>query len=240
MHPPRPEVYLPEEAYAIEPEDLARFANADPDQPVADYVEPADDRPAQDDLDELGAGVAPVSPRRAIANMRALAEGDVYVGVAYCLKTVRSAYGVAPLYPDAETAWEEAEAKHRTSDPHKIPRGAPVFWTNGRFGHVAVSAGGGMCWTTDYRRTGYVNMAPIAALAEWCGGRLVGWSEDVNGVTVYTPPPPPPTFDLDNRIALIRKALKKARAADAPAWRITGLEGWLDQLRARRDRQNGK
>lgn len=196
----------------------------------------------QDLIDELGAGqTRPASPAEAIANARRLATDVTYVGVGYCLRTVRGPeFEILPLYPDAETAWEEADLKHPETDPLKIPRGAIVFWTNGRYGHVALSVGGGMCWTTDYRRSGFVGLAPIAALGPWCGGRLVGWAEDLNGVDCWpTPdkPKPKPVFNIDDRIRLVRNALERARKNDAPKQRRDGLKQWLAQLEARAEKR---
>lgn len=191
---------------------------------------------AQDDLDEVGAGtVVPQTPRQALANAKALSVDAVYVRVGYCLNVVREReFRVAGLWPDAGTAWEEADLKHRETDPTKIPRGAVVYWTNDRYGHVALSAGGGMCWTTDYRRPGYVDLAPIASLAGWCRGQLVGWAEDLNGVDVWpNDRPAPPAFTLEDRIALVRNALARARKNNAPAYRREGLARWLDRLETR-------
>lgn len=189
----------------------------------------------QDDLSELGAPApgAPRTPAEAIAEGRRFVAEAVYVGVGYCLKTIRTLYGVGPVWPDAETAWENATQRHPETDPARIPRGVPVWWTNGRFGHVALSIGGGYCLTTDYRRSGFLGVAPIGPLAAWCGGRLVGYSETINGVDVWDAKPAP-TFTLDDRIAVVRQALKAAREAKAPRYRIQGLRKWLTNLENRK------
>ena len=197
------------------------------------------DVPEQDNLDELGAGaVVPATPPQAIANARALTDNDVFVSVGMCLGCVRDReFRVPALYPDAETAWEEAFGKHPESDPKKIPRGAVPYWINGRHGHVALSVGGGLCRTTDYRRPGFVDLAPIGNLASWCGGRLVGWAEGLNGFDVWPDPkkpkPPPPPFGLADKERLVRHALERARKNKAPARRIDGLHRWHDHLVAR-------
>ncbi|GAA4120433.1 hypothetical protein GCM10022215_24050 [Nocardioides fonticola] len=203
-------------------------------------------RSSQDDLGEDGAGVTPATPGQALANARALSVGDVFVDVGKCLATVRGREFLIPaMWPDAETAWEQADGKHPTTDPTAIPRGAVVYWVNGRYGHVALSAGGGMCWSTDYRRPGYVDLAPIAALGPWCRGHLVGWAEELNGIDVWphTTRPPKQVFGLDDRIRVVRAALRDAKAADAPGWRIAGLEAWLERLHKRyaaQQAQHGK
>ena len=109
-------------------------------------------------------------------------------GPGYCLREVRECYGVGPAAPDATSAWENARYKHRETDFTKIPRGVPIFWTGGSggHGHVAISTGFlARCWSTDIRRSGYFDRVPIAEISERWGLRLVGWTEDLNGVRVY-------------------------------------------------------
>lgn len=199
-----------------------------------------DARGAQDDLDELGAPAdAPNTSREAIRLGRDWIRRSIFVGVGYCLKTIRSLFGIAALYPDAETAWEEAERKHRTSDPGDIPWGVPVFWVNGGYGHIALSLGRGRCLTTDYVETGELGVAPIAALGPWCGGRLVGWTNDLNGVDVWEPPVERDPFGVDDRRALVARALQRALDNDAPDRKVDGLRAWLKALDARLAKRRG-
>lgn len=209
---------------------------------LADDEEPApyphaaeDEHEGQDDLDELGGpGDAPRTSAEAIRLGRDWIRLAVYVGVGYCLKTIRALFGVAPLYPDAETAGEHATRMHHETDPMKIPWGVPVWWFNGRFGHIALSIGRGRCITTDYVRTGQLGVAPIGALASWCGGRLIGWSNDLNGVDVWEPDKPAPEpWTIDDRIKLVRGALDRAIASNASERRINGLRSWLHRMQQR-------
>lgn len=107
-----------------------------------------------------------------------------------CLREVRECYAVPAMYMDAAQAWEQAKHKHRTGDPADIPRGAPVFWTGGSegHGHIAIGTGWGKCWSTDILRPGYFDKVPVDMIRARWGMRLVGWTEDLNGVRVYTPP----------------------------------------------------
>lgn len=186
---------------------------------------------AQDDLDELGAGIDPRSPKEAVTLGREWVAVAFWCGVGYCLKTIRSLFGVAALHPDATTAWEATTFRHRQSDPAQIPWGVPVWWVNDGFGHVALSLGKGRCLTTDYVRTGFLGVARIADLADWCGGRLVGWSEDINGVDVWDPRPEP--WAHADRVALLEKALQRAIDNQAPKRRLRGLRRWLREEKAR-------
>lgn len=111
----------------------------------------------------------------------------------WCLVFVRTAFGVAARQPDAASAWANAERKHPVTSGAQVPRGVPVFWTGGSHGHghIALSRGDGTVWTTDFVRKGKVDVARIDDITRGWGLNLAGWTEDLNGVTVYTPPKPP-------------------------------------------------
>lgn len=107
-----------------------------------------------------------------------------------CLREVRECFGVGPTSPptdDAAEAWQRAKRKHLETSPGDIPRGVPVFWTGGSsgHGHIAISTGDGRCWSTDIERPGYFDRVPISLIGTRWGLQLVGWSEDLNGVTVW-------------------------------------------------------
>ena len=110
---------------------------------------------------------------------------------ALCLMFVRKSFNVAAKYPDARTAWANAKKKHKTSNASSIPAGVPVFFdTSSKWDHIVLSIGGGKCISTDALRKGKPDVVSIASLAKnW--GPLLGWSEDVNGVTVYKAPVKP-------------------------------------------------
>ena len=110
---------------------------------------------------------------------------------ALCLMFVRKCFNVAAKYPDARTAWANAKKKHKTSNASSIPAGVPVFFdTSSKWDHIVLSIGGGKCISTDALRKGKPDVVSIASLAKnW--GPLLGWSEDVNGVTVYKAPVKP-------------------------------------------------
>jgi len=191
----------------------------------------------QDDLDELGGGDAPRDRHEAVALGRHWIAIALWLGVGYCLKTIRSLFGVAALYPDAETAWEEAEHKHRVTDLAKIPWGVPIWWTNGRYGHVALYIGRGLCITTDYLEPGRLCIARVDRLASWCGGTFVGWTNDINDVVVWRPKrtkPKPKPWTAEDRLRVVEGLLKRTKARKNPSERrIQGLTVWRDKLRAR-------
>lgn len=109
-----------------------------------------------------------------------------------CLMFVRSCFGVAAKYGSARLAWQGAKRRHETTDAGSIPAGVPVFWRTGTVNwHVAISAGDGYCWSSDIGGKGKVGRIGIAALSRAWGATLLGWTEDLNGVRVYTPPAKP-------------------------------------------------
>lgn len=125
-------------------------------------------------------------------------------GRGYCLKFSRMAAGAPAKAYNANTAWEEAQFKHRVGTP---PRGAFVFWSGGKHGHVAISDGGGYVWSTDIKRRGKVDRYPIAGIPlKWYGRKLRGWTEDVNGVRIAGLSIP---SDVLNAMVVDRQLLKK-------------------------------
>lgn len=131
-------------------------------------------------------------------------------GTGECLYRVRRAYGAPAIgdwdrdgAADAEDGWKATKRKHPTSNPNVIPAGVPIWWTGGRhdYGHVAISLGGGRCISTDIKRAGYFDVCRVDDIRTQWGLKLLGWSEDINGLTVYTPPPPPRTTAVDQQAA---------------------------------------
>jgi hypothetical protein len=96
-----------------------------------------------------------------------------------CLWTVQEWFGSPHLHPDAWT-----HAKHVTLISGDPPRGVPVWYgpgTGSRFGHVALSLGGGRIRSTDCPRDGMVDDTDLLyPLRRW-GHDYVGWSTSIGG-----------------------------------------------------------
>lgn len=206
-----------------------------------DVLQETEARGAQDEVDgdQARGLVTPTirKPGEACLEARRFHEQNINVGIGYCLRTVRTYFNVAALWPDAETAGEHSAPLHRTTNPAEFPRGSVGYAYNGRHGHVWIDVGGGMCWTTDYRRLGFVDLAPISAMAPWIGGRLIGWGEVLNGVDVWPTPktaskPAKPEFhpwSLAERRAYVHARLVKAR--DAKHDKLARqLKAWQEQM----------
>lgn len=140
-----------------------------------------------------------------------------------CLQFVRMCFDLPAVHPSAGAAWRAAKRKHPTTDARTIPRGVPVFWeTPSVFEHVALSLGGGLCLSTDAKRRGKVDVVRIDAIGPAWGAQLLGWTEDLNGQTVWTnkpKPPPPPPAPKRNNVQRARAQLRLARRAVAIAER---------------------
>lgn len=101
----------------------------------------------------------------------------------YCLQWCRERAAIPAKYPDAATAWKNAERRHKGD--RRPPRGAMVFWTGGShgYGHIAVSIGEGKARSTDAGGSGRVATVNLETWPAW-GLAFAGWADNVNGVTI--------------------------------------------------------
>jgi len=96
---------------------------------------------------------------------------------------------------DAEDGWKFAKFKHPFDGNYDaVPRGVPFWWGAGSRdnGHVAPATGNAACWSTDIKRTGFYDFVMLSAIHEKWGLIPLGWTEDIDGVRVWTPPVLPP------------------------------------------------
>lgn len=141
-----------------------------------------------------------VSPAQAIATARAWSKARKFVGVGECLATVRQYYAVPPKYLTAADSWQAAEHKHFAKSGIEVPRGAPVWWTGGSSGagHVAISVGGGLCLSTDWKEPGKIDYARIDDITATWALNFKGWTRELNDVVVWRPAPAGPVVHLSN------------------------------------------
>jgi hypothetical protein len=125
------------------------------------------------------------TPAHAIAKSLTITKG--YVGL--CLVFVRTCFGIAAKYPTATAGWNNAAKKHPTSSTANIPAGVPIWFRVPGLsaGHVALYLGGGKC-RMNVSHKGTVETVTVDWYLKFSKGTLLGWTEDINGVTVYTPP----------------------------------------------------
>lgn len=103
-----------------------------------------------------------------------------------CLRFVRTCFGVAPRWPYATEAYRSTTKRMGTAGTP--PAWVPIWWAGGRYGHVALSAGGGYCWSNDILRPGKIDKVTIPTITRGWGMAYQGWTEDINGVDVYVEP----------------------------------------------------
>jgi hypothetical protein len=125
-----------------------------------------------------------------------------------CQMFARSCFNVGALYGSASSAWDHADYRHPLSDGNLAPRGVPFYWKGGSrgFGHVALSVGSGLAWTTDVVRAGKVDLVRINDITRHWGQRPMGWAEDINNVHVFKLP----AVDLSDLVAAAKRDPKRA------------------------------
>ncbi|HEY5443655.1 MAG TPA: hypothetical protein VIJ87_04130, partial [Pyrinomonadaceae bacterium] len=146
--------------YDLEDEDAkALVVPVEDALPYPDVEKHDPEAPDTDEADHkfsFVAGASSVrSPEEAIATAREWSRNGTNFGSGHCLVAVRSAYNIGPKYGTASASWWAADHKHRVDGGLAVPRGVPVYWTGGShgFGHIALSVGGGVCLSTDWKRS---------------------------------------------------------------------------------------
>lgn len=131
-----------------------------------------------------------------------------------CLKQVRLQFDVGSFDyspgnghdPWAIEAWQNADFKHPEKDPMKFPRATPGFCKGSSpYGHIFMNLGNGLCRTTDIPVHGKFGVVKIEDMLRKWNMTLLGWTEDLNNVRVWSPPKPPPPPDP---VPLARKAVR--------------------------------
>ncbi|MGC5167989.1 hypothetical protein [Luteimicrobium sp. DT211] len=100
-----------------------------------------------------------------------------------CLQFTRTVFGVGPKFGSAIAAWNHAAHRHTGRPPAGVV--VPVFFrTPSKFRHVAVVLGNGKVVSTNGAKISlWSSVDQVASLFQ---GPYLGWSEDLNGVRVYT------------------------------------------------------
>lgn len=115
-----------------------------------------------------------------------------------CKAFVRTGFDVEPSRSlTAIECFTEAQFKHLTHDPESVPAYVSVFLDTGNPAEHAVATverdreGHRLCVSTDAGPGSTIGLVRLADLVRgW--GPLLGWTEDLDGQRIWTPPPPPP------------------------------------------------
>jgi hypothetical protein len=130
--------------------------------------------------------------------------------------------------------WREAQHKHPTQDAESIPAFVPCFMdTSATAEHVLVtvgrdSSGHRLAVTTDGGPGHTIALVRLADLARaW--GPIIGWTEDLDGQRVWTPPVALPVVELEHIIDSVRLQHGAYRAEGRIVERALSVEGLLDR-----------
>ena len=126
----------------------------------------------------------------------------------YCLAFVRECFAVGSYYASAIDAWNGAAVRHEGD--RNPPPAVPVFFRSPSvYDHVAFNVSGSEVISTFNDDVFAFN--GLAGIEASFDASYLGWTEDLNGVTVYTPAgpgpgptPPPVPEEGDDRMEIIR------------------------------------
>lgn len=98
-----------------------------------------------------------------------------------CLFTVQTWLAAPWSGPWAEDAWNRWGG-HHVGDTHP-PAGVPVYWHNPRskYGHIALSVGGGRVRSTDWPSSGRVGELSIDEMTRAWNLVYLGWADRFSG-----------------------------------------------------------
>ncbi len=132
-----------------------------------------------------------------------------------CLGFVRTVWGVQPRYASAKIAWAKARLRHQDPSLRSAPVGAPVFFSHpkSKYGHVALYLGNQMVRTTN-SATKLIHSDPVSKWTGW-GYTVLGWTGDLNGVTLPLDDPPAP-------VPQAKAAVKAAPVAARAPLKVSG------------------
>ena len=144
-----------------------------------------------------------------------------------CKQFVRLGLDVSSKSPDAATCFKNAKFKHKPSNINDTPAFVSAFFDTGKFGHVVYTLnkdakGRRLCISVDVQDSDNdqrreVGVVPLEKFISW--GPFQGWTEDFDGVRVYSPPvqrvapkPAPPKTPLPSTRKTIKQVAQEVIA----------------------------
>jgi hypothetical protein len=127
-----------------------------------------------------------------------------------CQHFARVCVGAAAWAPSAREAFNATPAANRHSSPNP-PAGAIVYYgyADKGYGHAVLSAGGGLCYSTDIKRPGRVDLVPLSLPVTQWGLPYRGWIDSTPSGPIDLTPVTAHGIDY----SFARPDLKKAKAA---------------------------
>ncbi len=164
---PAPEPDLPDQT------DPESYSDPAPDVPEGDVDVSDIEEGPEDGLESISRLQRPtVSVARARSHATGFS-GQCLHFVWLCLDGQHS-YGL----PDANAAFGASRHLSTTGTP---PAGVPVYFLGSKYGHVALSVGGGRIRSTDWPSRNRIGEVEISVLAKSWGRRYAGWAADMAG-----------------------------------------------------------
>ena len=127
-----------------------------------------------------------------------------------CQHFARLCVGASAWAPSAREAFNATPAAHRHSSPNP-PAGAIAYFgvADHGTGHAVLSAGGGLCYSTDIKRPGKVDLVPISLPVTQWGLPYRGWIDSTPSGPIDLTPVTAHGIDY----SFSRPDVKKAHAA---------------------------
>lgn len=97
--------------------------------------------------------------------------------VGKCLYEVQAAFASGHRYPSAIAQWHAA--KHKHYGDRTPPIGAPMYFSGGNYGHIAIYVGNGKVRSTDVGGAGRMGTASIEWFRIHWGYSYLGWTGDI-------------------------------------------------------------
>lgn len=121
--------------------------------------------------------------QRVIDNFNAMkAAGRKFPGL--CLQATRIALDIPAKYGSARAAFLATPAANRHTGI--APKGFPMFYNIGKYGHVVTSSGDGTVGSNITKEGGALKWVSWKVF-----GHYWGWTDRLNGVDIVAPPAPP-------------------------------------------------
>lgn len=99
-----------------------------------------------------------------------------------CQKIVHEAWHLPAGEPSALSAWNSVPLKHRHTDPNFAPVGAPHFWLDNKYGHVALQSEiKGKIITIDLPKRNFIGEVPFNTVSKKWGMTYLGWASNYMG-----------------------------------------------------------
>jgi hypothetical protein len=127
---------------------------------------------------------------KAIKRAKAQVNKKCKLGVNYCLYNVQEWFKCGHYFVSAIEQWNKTSNKNKVKNDRQAPKGTPVFFSGGKFGHIALATGTGEnIVSTDFPNRAYIGITTISKLEKAWGYSYLGWTKTIgNNTLIYSTP----------------------------------------------------